>query len=582
MSARVVGWMFVVALLALFGVVSWLSPLGGDDWDAHVWAAQRRHADSWLLEFFASHYTLADVVGYVIARSTLVHTLLTPVVALAVVVGTFVLATRRRPRFDRWDDVVGLVLVSALVWIAAPRAGLVYFHRPFVATWLYGTALTIWFLMPVRCGLRPRGAWLALVLFAGLVAATSTRQLGLFAMAAVGVGIRRTPRADRGWLWLALAAVTVGTAIGFVDRFFDFRGYKPSFELSLVALNLPIYEGGELVTLVLGLVMVKLVIGALWPHHAGDAASDTRETLAWLGAWVGYFVFALLGPRYSEASLFPAAIILVIGAYPYVMWVMTSRPLRIVVLVLALAVNVVAWSFALRTYVPLHGEYRDRIAKLAAAPEGSTATVTTYRQIRPTFWALGEDWNEAARRQVVATEVYDLQDIELSPAFRRLESNPRLAIRLEVEGVTPEQLRAVGAPAAWATTLPAARVQFGAFIQALRRTVKSPFSARLAIDLPLDVVRGRPLLVAAYTGRRMAMPKVSRKPPDDESRQAIAVRPALFVAAHPEAYVVIGDRSKPVTYARGYRVQVLTTERHAVVVCDPARCFLVDAFIPAF
>ena len=587
MKPRVVLFAFLAAVVALHAVVSWLSPRSGEDWDHAIWATQHLRHESWWSAFFATHFTFSDVMGYVLARSTIVHTIVTPLVGVALLWGTFALATRRRPRVDDWQDVAGLVLIAALIWITAPRAGLVFFHRPFVATWLYGTTLAIWFLVPFRLGMRPRGVLAALIALAGLLVATSTRQLGIVAIFAVGYAIAKTPRSDRTlWQWVTLVSVLAGTAIGFVDKLFDFRGYKPTFERSLDALNLPIFEGGELLALVLGLVLLKLLLGKLWPRHAGASTPDTREALPWLGVWFGYVLVSMLGPQYKEATLFPASVVLVIGAYPYVRWTMTSRPVRIAVLALGVAINAIVWWMALPSYLRINEEFRERIAVLEAAPPGSVATVKTYRQIRPTFWALGEDWADVARRQLIATQVYGLRDIEVSPAFRRLESNPRLTILLEVDGVTPDQLRAAGAPESWPNTLKIARVKFSSVIENLQRVVKTPFAARLVVSLELDVLRGRRLFGAVYEHGRMTTLRITRKPPDDESRQGSVVRPRQFVIQHPESYVVIGDRSAPIAYtgkgrAAAYRVQALTTDLHAIVACDPQRCFLVDAFIPA-
>ena len=584
MSARIVMWGFVVATLALHGVVAWLAPIASDDWDFLVWASQHRRdgTGDWLAAFFAKHYTLADVTNYTVARYPIAHAIVMPLCALAVVWGTFAMATRRLPRFDAWADVAGVVVIAALLWIGAPRCGLTYFHRPYAATWLCGTAVTLWFLVPLRCGWRPRGAQIALVVIAGLLAGTSTRQFGMLATAVIGYAIAKTPKPQRTtWMWLALAAVAFGTALGFYRALFDFRGIRPGFELSLVALNLPIFEGGELVSLVGGLVLTKIVVGTLWPVHAGERAPETTETLRWFGVWLAYIIIALLGPRYSEAALYPAAVLLCIAVFPVVRWVMTSKPLRLAVLAIAIGINVVAWSMALSTYVPIAGQFRERVATLKAAPKNTVATVKTYTQIRPGFWAYGEDWNDAARRQYIATALYRLTDIALSPAFRRLEYNPKLDLRLVVEGVTLEQLREAGAPEKWASTLRTARVQFEEVLKNLN--VSTPFSMRLVVDrLPLDVLRGRELVAATYDRGITTTLKIQRRVPDDESKQGIMVRPTSFAAAHPEAYAVIGGRATPVAFARKrYMVQALTTELHAIVACDQARCFLVDAFIPS-
>lgn len=583
MTPRIALWAFVAALVVLHGALSWISPLGGDDWDHAIWAVRhgREGIVDWVRAFVEDHYTFSDAVGFLLARSTVVHTIVTPLVGVALLWGTFVLAARRRPRFDNWSDVLGIVLIAALIWIATPRAPLVYFHRPYVASWLYGTTLAVWFFVPLRCRIRLHGSRAIAVVAAGFLAATATRQLGLLVVTGVCYALAETPRGERTRLqWITLAAVIAGTAIGFVDHVFDFRGYKPTFDRSMEAIQRSIYDAGEVITLVLCLVLLKLVIGRLWPRHAGEGPPDTRGLLPLLAVWFGYVLFALLGPRFRHSTLFPASILLVAASYPYVRWVMTSRPLRLAMIAVALAINVIAWSIAVSEYVAYASDFRDRVAKLEAAPRDTTVTVQTYDQIRPNFWIFGEDWEEAARRQLIATVVYGLRDIELSPAFRRLESNPQLDIRFEVEGVTPEQLRAARTPE-WATTLKTARDQFSIVIERLRPIVKTPFAARLVVALELDVLRGRKLLAAAYEDGRITTLAVRRKSPDDESRQMITIKPRGFAAQHPESYVVIGNRSAPIAYGRAYAVQTLTTELHAVVACDPQRCFLVDAFIPA-
>lgn len=579
-TSAIAMWGFIAAVLALHGAVAWLAPLAGDDWDVRVWIVQHRHDafGDWIAAFLAKHHTLADLANHALVRYPLAHAVLTPVLALAVVWGTFAIAVRRLPRFDSWDDVAGVVVIAAFLWIAAPRCGLTYFHRPAAATWLAGTAVTLWFLVPLRCGWRVRGGWIALVALAGLLAGTSTRQLGLLA---TGATIYALARRRERWMWIALAAVIAGTALGFHRAMFDFRGLRPGFELSLVALNLPVFEGGELISLVGGMVLAKLVVGALWPAHAGARLPEAGETLRWFGVWLAYIIVALLGPRYAEASLYPAAVVLCIAVWPAVRWTMTSKPLRVAVLAIAAGINIVAWSVALATYVPIAAEFRARMAAVKAAPKDSVVTVKTYAQTRPQFWAYGEDWHDAARRQYVATALFRLDDIELAPAFRRLEVNPRIELRLVADGVTPEQLRAAGAPEKWAGTLRTARVQFEAVLANLK--VKQPFAMRLVVDrMPLDLLRGRELVAATYEQGRATVPRTQRRVPDDESKQGIMVRPPAFAAAHPEAYAVVAGRATPVAFARRrYMVQVLTTELHAVVACDPRRCFLVDAFIPS-
>jgi hypothetical protein len=425
-----------------------------------------------------------------------------------------------------------------------------------------------------------RTPWLVALAILGFLVGTSTRQLGVMSTFVVLYAILKQdrPRAT----WLVFLAVLAGSVVGYFHASFDFRGFRPGVELSMLALNLSIFECGELITLTGALVLSKLLVKALWPKYAGAATPDTSETLRWFGLWFGLTVLALFGPRYSEASIFPAAIVVVIAAYPYVRWTMTSAPLKVAMLAVAIAINLIAWSMALQRYVPLHAEYKDRIAKLAAAPKGSVATVTTYSQIRPSFFAYGEDWGEASRRQLIAAQVYRLRDIVIVPAFRRFESNPGLEILLEIEGVTPAQLKAAEAPEVWGSTLRTARAQFADLVTRLRGQVTTPFTAQIVSSLSYDFLRGRKLVVASYENGALTTLKINRRQADDESRIPVRAWPRTFAAKFPETYAVEGSKATPIQIKRNqYLVQALTTELHAVVACAPARCILVEAFIPA-
>lgn len=577
MRPRVVMSTYLAALFALHGAIAWLAPIATDDWDLLVWSKVYRNAPfgDWAYEFVIKHPTLADLANHTIAHYRWLHAILTAIAGLAVVLGMFAIAMRRLPRFDSWEDVRLVVVLSALLWIAGPRVGLVFAHRPYAATWLYGTAVALWLFVPFRCRWQPGKALRVALVVAALAVGTVARPIGIFATIALVIVIAKAER--RAWHWLMLAAAIAGTAIGLVRGFFDFTGMGAS----LASLYVPVGEAAEVVAFVLGLVIVKIIVGLLWPHVRGDSAPETSETLRWILAWFGYVVISLLGPRYSEAVVFPAAVLSCIAVIQVVPWLMASRPIRHVVLALAVGINSIAWTLAVSKSLPQNAAYRQRIAAIKAAPRGTKVTVPPYQQIRPSFFVYGEDLQDASRRQLIATMLYGKRDIELSPAFRRLEANPALSVRLEAEGLTSEQIDAAHPPKEWATTLKAARAQFELFVKELRWQVSTPFSARLVIDHPLGLLRGRKLIVASYRDGQLTSPKVTRKPQDDESRQALVLSPKSFARKYKEAYLVIGERVTPIEYTRGYRVQVLTTEVHAVIACDPDRCFLVDAFIPA-
>jgi hypothetical protein len=573
-----VAYAFLATSLAIHGVVAWVSPLQGDDWTHWGWSKAHAHlgAGDWIVELASSHFTSSDLIGFVLAHSTLIHTILTPLAGLALLAGMFVIAARRLPRLDSWNDVTLLVVLSALIWIAAPRLGFTWFHRSYTASWIYGAAASLWLLAPYRCRWQPRGLGIAGIFILGLAAGSASRQLGAMTVVGVVYAIYHAPQPRARWLWIGLAGVVIGTIAGYLDLpAIDFKSTKTGFILSMT-------EGGELLALVLGLGMLKLLLGRLRPAWGGDEAlPDTDETLRWFWVWLGLTLLALLGPTDLETTLFPVSVALCIAAVPYVVWFMTSRPLRLITSGIAVGIHGVVWTLALAHYIPLGAEFRERVAKLESAPAGSVALVEPYSMVMPGYWFYGEDWYEIPTRQLVAIEVFGLRAIEFSSKFRSLEVNPGLELRLETEGVTPAELVAARAPAYWGTNLGTARSQFQDLIDHLEDVATGPFSARLVVvGFDLEVLRGRRLFAATYERGRPTIPEIKRKLPDEDSVQLIRIRPAGVLRGFSESYVVVAGRATPTTWVRGYAVKAMTTDLHSVVTCKPEHCVLVDAFVP--
>jgi len=563
--ARIALLAFVLAMLTIHGIVAYLSPLVGEDWGHWQWA---RGDGTGAVDFLAAHRTLAELVGYALAQSRLLHAIATPLASLGLLVGLFVLAARRLPRADVWDDVVALIVLSALIWIGCPRAGLVYFSRPLAAAWIYGGAATVWLLAPLRCGWRLP---LPLAIAGGLVIGAGTRQLGTLALV---LAIRE--RRHRA----LIAALALGNVVLYaLPPYPDFRGWKPGFEASLNSLYLEIKEGGELISLIAALAFAKLLVGMRWPRWAGEPAPVVRETLPLVGFWLFAAAVALCGPGYSDATLLPATLVLCVAAYPYVAWIVTSRPLQVVVIALALTTHAIVWAYSLATYVRLDDEFRARMAILEAAAPGSVPAIPPYSEIEGTFWWYGEEWPRPGPRQVAAIEVFGVRDIDFDPWFRKMERNAGVEVRFEADQLAPAQL-AGHLPRYWATDVQVARAQFTGVIDALADAGVHATARLAVVGLAVPELRGRPLLIAFAERGNLVAPSTRRLSPNDDDDYPLAVKPA-FARAYPEAYAYVGAAATPVRYEdRRYWVRPMTTERTVVIACDPARCILVDAFVP--
>jgi hypothetical protein len=580
---------FVGATLAVHGVIAWWSPVQGSAWQTLL-RAQR--GGSWL----AGVRQTSELCSALVAHATSFHVIVTPLAGLAVLVGTFTLAARRLPDPRRWDDVLGIALVSSLIWVVVPRAGVMWFHRPY-ATQIVGAALVVWLAAAFRCRWRARtggdvdasvgargeaglmaSAGSSVAMFvAGWLAATTTLQLAVAALVGVGIALARLPRSERQrWMWGALAGVALGAIVCFVRwRWADSSRLR--LDASLAALSQRAGDAAVVITAI-GLV----VLGRLW--HATRrglalALPDSGEAGRWLAAWLGLVVASLLGPRAPEAALLPASLALCIAVLPSLTWIAHARIGRWMLVAFVVAVHAVAWTRALPTYRALGREYRARMAAITRTPPHQIAVVAPYTQLEPSFWAYGEDWDDAELRETLGQELWQLRDIELVPTYRGLERSADLELALELGAVTADQRHAAQPPAAWPRNLARARRALAGVIARLPATA----SVRLRVtDVDFTTRASRPVFAAWAEPGSQALPAVRRSRPDETGVVTLTLAAAL-AAELPEAWVVGPSRATRVTCPGGRcRIEVTRAERTVVVLCNPERCLAADAWVPWF
>src|SRR5436190_24304252 len=100
MTPRFIAIAVAIATYAMHAIVAWVSPIQGDDWGHWMWANEhaRDSGGRWILELAREYHTFSDLVAFVLARSTVTHAIVTPLVAIALVVGLYAIAMRRLPR----------------------------------------------------------------------------------------------------------------------------------------------------------------------------------------------------------------------------------------------------------------------------------------------------------------------------------------------------------------------------------------------------------------------------------------------------------------------------------------------------
>ena len=560
---------FFVAMAVVFSIVAAWTPVQGDGWLHWVWAGRHPGASvgTWLL----AHSSSADAFGYVLARVPSVHVLFSPMTAIALVVGLFVVAMGRTPS---GEDLLGLALASALIWIAQPHPGVTWFYTPSTAMHIYGAAAAVWLIAPLRCGWEvPKLAWPGLVLLA-YCAGTSTRAIAVVTLIAM-VWIARGR-------WKPVTAVLfVATVLGFVRSPYLEVGKvaRRGIDPNLFVLKLPIEEVGKVVALVAMFALIELGRRVYGKAISDEDRPDSRTSARLLIAYLAISVFCIFGPKYYEATLFPATCVLVIAVLPWLLWFAKLRGFRIALVVFAVAVHAIAWGVSLKTYRWIGKEGAARFAVISKAAPGSNLTVAPYSEILQSAWFFGEDFSTTRLRQLVAIEVFGLRDISVAPAFRRLEVNPMIQVAFEQEGATPAEMTAALPPATWSTVPSVAREQFEAFTKRLNKDVK----ARLVVkNLAFKELKARPLLLAWTETAKPLLARAQVSTLDEENQYTIKMS-GVDTKRFDEAWWVQGDVTTKTPYRNGSpRIRPMLPLRTAIVFCDAERCLLLDAFVPHF
>lgn len=555
------------AMVVVHAIVAWWTPVQGDAWLHWIWAG--RHPDAGIAGWLAAHATSADAFGYLLARCHLAHVILSPLVGVALVIGLFTVAMKRLPR---GEDLLGLGLTSALIWIAQPHAGVAWFYTPSAAMHVYGATAAVWLLAPFRCGWSvPRGAWPLLVVL-GYLAGTSTRAtavLALVLLVALAVRLR-----ERG-AWIAVTGLVAGTIVGFARPPLLELGkmFRRGIDQNMFVIKQPVEEIGKVIAVVAVLAAIELG-RRCWSTttRVADDLPATKDGIWGIVGYLGTSALCLFGPKYYEATTFPATCLLVATAMPLLSW-FERHGYRLALIVFAVAVHLVAWGMALVSYQWIGAEGAQRFALLEAGAPGQRVTVPPYREILSSFYFAGEDFSTPRVRQQVALEVFGLREILVDPPYRRLEIDPGLDVVLEVDGPTP-----AGTPPMWSSVPLVAREQFAAFAALL----PSGVNARLVVrNLRFAEAGNRPILLAWREGDELVNPKTLISPLDEENQYSLKMYGDL--RKFDEAWIVHDGVATKTPYRNGSpRMRPATPTLHAVVVCNAARCLVEDALVPRF
>ena len=461
---------YVAATAVHIGLVMTHEPFAFDAWNVALdTGAQpfsfRRFLDYGAFEYTHSNPRLGQWLAYLAYKLEYFAPIATAIAYLGVAVAVAVLGLGRWPgaRAGRAGgartlgrDLALVAIAIGFGWFAIPRIGMIMFCRAYGANYLYGAAIQLWFLVPLR--LRPVGAATRRACIGygvlGACAGMSNEHTGptlLVFMFGYAVWRQRTGRAS----WLAWAGAA-GSLAGFTAIFFA-PGQASRYEglatkVSLlgrllqrgITSNLDIFRDWVVACApVMGLLVIALVIArrgaASVPREdAGSAPRTLERALGFLGLVLAagtlitatVFVSPKLGPRFY---LHGAA--LVLAGFIAIADVALASTRRLApFVVLAVCASVYAGVRSLPLYYRLSDASAERLVQLQATPPGGVFTAESFEQVDDSWWFLGDDFRDVKKRDLVSAYfglrgvIFRAVDVDAPLGVSDVQLVPRYAV----------------------------------------------------------------------------------------------------------------------------------------------------------
>jgi len=425
---------YVVATAVHIGLVMAHEPFAFDAWNIAVDTRAQPFSLERFLSYGAFEYAhsnprIGQWLAYLAYKLELFAPIATPLAFLGLVGAVTVLGLGRWPGAMRPDgsrvvarDLALSAIALGFAWFALPRIGMIMFCRAYGANYLYGAAIQLWFLVPLRLAPGGQGSRRACIAYGalGVLAGMCNEHTGpTLVLFTVGYAVWRQRQTGRR---PALAwAGAIGCVVGFAAIFFapgqDSRYEGLATKVSLagrllrrgITDNLDIFRDWMLACApVLGLIVIALVVARRDEPRRQAAALRLVGLALVAGTLVTATVFVSpkLGPRFylHGAALALAGFIAVADQT-----LVSTRRLAPFV-VLAVAASAYAAVRSLPLYYRLSAQSAERLAALAAAPRGSVFTAESFEQVEDSWWFLGDDFRDIKKRELVAT-YFDLRGV---------------------------------------------------------------------------------------------------------------------------------------------------------------------------
>ena len=434
---------YVLATAVHIGLVVAHEPFAFDAWNI----AQDTRAEPFSLgnfldygtsQYLRSNPRVGQWLAYLAYKLEYFAVVATPLAYLALAFAVAILGLGRWPSWRRGRELALCAVALGALWFALPRIGMLLFCRAYSTNYVYGAAIQLWFLVPLRLRVFPLETARPLVtvpyfLF-GVIAGMSNEHTGptlSFLALAYAVHRQRTTGQRPNLAW----AGALGTVVGFAAVFFapgqgerydglaEQLGFVQRLLQRGVTGNLEIFNDYVISAApVLGLIAIALAVSRrdleVEPRYrALTLVGGALIAGALITATV--FVSPKLGWRFylHSCALLLAAFIAVADAA-----LVTARRLVPFVLLAAFA-SIYAGTRTIPLYLRLHEASEARLAALEAAPRGAVFTAESLGQVADTWWFLGDDFRDLKKRQMI-TDYFALAGV----TFRAVDIEAPLGI----------------------------------------------------------------------------------------------------------------------------------------------------------
>lgn len=332
------------------------------------------------------------------------HTIVTPLVEMALFYLLALHALGRKPSFARDDDALMFATIIGMVGLTAPLIGQMLFYRPFTGNYVFSFVIALIFFAPYRLHAeipsQRRWWWIPIMLVLGYATGLGNEHTGptfvVVAAFAVAAFWRRGER-PRAWMIAGLVGVLAGGLALYFAPAQSIRYNALATSTSLLgrvtarslAQNVKIISGSYAAAWKLAPWLALIAIG--WRARRGLTRSRVVAALVAIGASLSIAVTLLVSPkqggRLDFASICLACTAFASVALPFVV----SRWAQLLAWIASAAAIAYLLYNCLATYGRVGPEFDTRFDAIESAPPHSTVMVTPYTLPR-SRWFLGEDF----------------------------------------------------------------------------------------------------------------------------------------------------------------------------------------------